>query len=79
MPPSMPATWRSTVCPADPDVHLALAELYLDHGWIDMAADKLAILGRFVELTGDEPARQRLCAIVGQRFPEDPRLTAICA
>lgn len=67
-----------TVCPADPDVHLALAELGLDHGWIDMAADKLALLGRFVELTGDEPARQRLCAIVGQRFPEDPRLTAIC-
>lgn len=68
-----------TVSPADPDVHLALAELDLDHGWIDMAADKLAILGRLVELTADEPARQRLCAIVSERFPEDPRLTAICA
>jgi tetratricopeptide (TPR) repeat protein len=68
-----------TVAPADPDLHLALAELDLDHGWIEMAADKLAILARFVELTGDTLARERLCAIVGERFPDDPRLTAICA
>lgn len=68
-----------TVAPADPDLHLALAELDLDHGWIELAADKLAILARFVELTGDTLARERLCAIVGERFPDDPRLTAICA
>jgi tetratricopeptide (TPR) repeat protein len=68
-----------TVAPADPDLHLALAELDLDHGWIEMAADKLAILARFVELTGDTLARERLCVVVGERFPDDPRLTAICA
>jgi tetratricopeptide (TPR) repeat protein len=67
-----------TVAPADPDLHLALAELELDHGWIQMAADKLAILARFVELTGDTLARERVCAMVGERFPDDPRLSAIC-
>jgi tetratricopeptide (TPR) repeat protein len=68
-----------TVAPADPDLHLALAELELDHGWTQMAADKLAILARFVELTGDAPARQRVCALAAERLPDDPRLSAICA
>lgn len=68
-----------TVAPADPDLHLALAELELDHGWIQVAADKLVILARFVELTGDALARERVCATVGERLPDDPRLSAMCA
>jgi tetratricopeptide (TPR) repeat protein len=68
-----------TVAPSDPDLHLVLAELELDHGWIQVAADKLAILYRFVELTGDSPARERVCAMIGERFPDDARLRALCA
>ena len=40
--------------PPDPDVHLLLAELYLDRGWRGPAADKLVLLGRLSRLTGDE-------------------------
>ena len=64
-----------TIAPADPDLHLALAELDLDHGWETAAADKLVILDRYVELTDNGPARERLRALVDARIPDDPRLS----
>ncbi len=67
------------IAPADPEIHLALAELYLDRGWRTLSADKLALLGRLVELTGDGAARARLCSLVAARFADEPRLTALCA
>jgi len=67
------------IAPADPEIHLALAELYLDRGWRTLSADKLVLLGRLVELTGDSAARARLCALVAARFADEPRLTSICA
>jgi tetratricopeptide (TPR) repeat protein len=68
-----------TVAPADPDLHLALAELDLDHGWDAAAADKLVILDRYVVLTGDGPARKRLHELAAERLPDDPRLSALRA
>ena len=68
-----------TVAPADPDLHLALAELDLDHGWVTAAADKLLILDRYVVLTGDGPARKRLHELVAERIPDDARLSALRA
>ena len=50
--------------PGDPDLHLALAELYLDRGWRDGAADKLVPprpARRAVRRRG--PARERLRAL----------------
>jgi len=67
------------IAPADPQIHLALAELYLDRGWRTLSADKLVLLGRLVDLTGDAPSRARLCALVAARFADEPRLTALCA
>lgn len=66
-----------TVAPADPDLHLALAELDLDHGWDEAAADKLVLLDRYVILTGDDPARKRLHELAAERLPDDPRLSAL--
>ncbi|MEO8228514.1 MAG: tetratricopeptide repeat protein [Chloroflexota bacterium] len=66
-----------TVAPADPDLHLALAELDLDHGWDAAAADKLVLLDRYVILTGDDPARKRLHELAAERLPDDPRLSAL--
>ena len=57
------------VVPADPEIHLALAELDLDHGWTQAARDKLAILDRFMELTADQPARERIAAFAAARLP----------
>ncbi len=67
------------LAPADPQIHLALAELYLDRGWRTLSADKLVLLGRLLELTGDTAARARLCRLVASRFADEPRLAAICA
>ena len=67
------------IMPADPDIHLLLAELYLDRGWRGPAADKLVLLGRLSQLTGDGATRGRLCYLAAARFPDDPRLAAICA
>ncbi|MEA2578778.1 MAG: Tetratricopeptide repeat [Chloroflexota bacterium] len=65
--------------PADPGLHLSLAGLYLDLGWRSTAADKLALLAQLAELDGDTGTRARLCALVAERLPEDPRLAALCA
>jgi tetratricopeptide (TPR) repeat protein len=64
--------------PSDPDIHLLLAELYLDRGWRGPAADKLVLLGRLSQLTGDGATRARLCYLAAARFPDDPRLAAVC-
>ena len=64
--------------PADPMLHLALAELYVDRGWRTAASDKLVLLSRLVELGGDPSTRERLCGLA-TRLPDDPRLEAICA
>jgi tetratricopeptide (TPR) repeat protein len=66
------------VSPADGDVHLSLTELYLDRGWRTPAADKLVLLGRLVDLAGDDLTRARLCTMAAERFPDDARLAAIC-
>ncbi len=57
------------VVPADPEIHLALAELDLDHGWTQAAREKLEILDRFMELTADQPARERIAAFAAARLP----------
>lgn len=64
--------------PADPTLHLTLAELYADRGWRTTAADKLVLLSRLVEVGGDPSIRDRVCGIA-TRLPDDPRLEAICA
>ncbi len=66
------------VSPAAGDVHLSLTELYLDRGWRAPAADKLVLLGRLVELAGDDLTRARLCTMAADRFPDDTRLAAYC-
>jgi len=65
--------------PADPGLHLNLAELYLDLGWRTIAADKLVLLARLAELDDDTETRARLCAVVADRLADDPRLVSLCA
>ena len=67
------------ILPSDPDIHLLLAELYLDRGWRGPAADKLVLLGRLSQLTGDGATKGRLCYLAAIKFPDDPRLAAVCA
>jgi tetratricopeptide (TPR) repeat protein len=64
--------------PADTALHLSLAELYIDRGWRSVAADKLVLLARLVDLGEDASARERICELAA-KVPDDPRLEAICA
>lgn len=64
--------------PADPGLHLALADLYLDQGWDPAAADKLRLLARLAELTDDVATRDRVCLIATERLADDPDLMRIC-
>ena len=64
--------------PADPGIHLALAELYLDQGWRALAIDKLALLGQLAALDEDPATTARVCAIARDRSLDAPRLAAIC-
>jgi tetratricopeptide (TPR) repeat protein len=66
------------IAPSDPGIHFALAQTYLDRGWRALAADKLLLIGRLAQLTGDAPTQARLCDLVVRRFPDDARLTALC-
>ena len=75
----MNATVDAGYARMDPDIHLLLAELYLDRGWRGPAADKLVLLGRLAQLTGDGATRARLCYLAAGQFPDDPRLAAVCA
>lgn len=64
--------------PSDAELHLTLAELYLDRGWKSVAADKLVLLARLLDLDGDAASRDQLCALAA-RLPDDPRLAAVCS
>ncbi len=67
------------IAPADPDLHLLLAELYLDHGWRELATDKLVLLGRIADLDGDAATRERLRQLVIDRLPDESRLADLVA
>ena len=62
--------------PADPDIHLALAGLYLDRGWRVSAVDKIILLGRLADLTADDATHDRLAMLVAERLKDEPRLAA---
>jgi tetratricopeptide (TPR) repeat protein len=56
--------------PDDPDLHIALAGLYIDRGWRTTASEKLALLERLAELSGDEATAERVRAVALQRLGE---------
>lgn len=64
---------------SDPDLHLLLAELYLDRGWRGQAIEKLLLLGRLADLDDDQAVRDRLSAIVTERLADEPRVAGLCA
>ena len=65
--------------PADPGLHLTLAELYLDLGWRATAVEKLVLMGRLAELGDDAETRSRVCVVVAARLPDEPALAPLCA
>jgi tetratricopeptide (TPR) repeat protein len=67
------------IAPGDPALHLLLAKLYAERGWLVPAREKLLLLGRLVDLTEDSAGRAEMCRIISQDFADDPALSALCA
>jgi tetratricopeptide (TPR) repeat protein len=67
------------VAPSDVDLHLLLAELYLDRGWRPLAVDKVLLLGRLADLDDDAVARERVRELVAERLADDPRVAELIA
>lgn len=67
------------IAPDDVDLHILLAELYLERGWRAPAADKLVLLARLASLADDATTRERICQLAGQQLPDEPRLADLCA
>jgi tetratricopeptide (TPR) repeat protein len=67
------------IAPADVDLHVLLAELYVERGWRSAAVDKLLLLARLAELEDDVATRERLCQVARERLPDEPRLVELCA
>ena len=63
------------VAPDDPELHLALVDLYLARGWRGLALEKLALLGRLVELDGDATAEEMVRSVAAASGADDPDLT----
>jgi hypothetical protein len=67
------------VAPSDVDLHLLLAELYLDRGWRPLAVDKILLLGRLADLDEDGPARDRVRTLAVERLADEPRVAELIA
>ncbi|HVL52926.1 MAG TPA: tetratricopeptide repeat protein [Vitreimonas sp.] len=67
------------IAPGDPELHLLLAELYLDRGWREPATEKILLLDRLIALSDDTAARDRICALIAERLPDEPRVASLCA
>jgi tetratricopeptide (TPR) repeat protein len=65
--------------PGDVDAHLVLVELYVARDWNNLAAEKLALLGRLADLNNDQATRARLCKVANRVFPRDERLASLFA
>jgi tetratricopeptide (TPR) repeat protein len=58
--------------PADAEVHLTLAELYLDRGWGDHLTEKLRLLARLADLDADVATVERVRALSGRSAGDGP-------
>jgi hypothetical protein len=58
--------------PGDPQVHLAIANLQLDHGWTPLATEKIELLLRLTALTGDIQAEADAHGLAAERLRDEP-------
>ena len=64
------------VAPGEPQVHLAIANLQLDHGWTALATEKIELLLRLTALTGDTQAEADAHGLAAERLRDAPAQAA---
>jgi tetratricopeptide (TPR) repeat protein len=67
------------IAPGDPAVHLAIANVQLDRGWQDFAADKLRLLLQLTALTGDTQAAADAHALAAERLRDDDAAAVVAS
>ncbi len=67
------------MAPSDLETHLVLVDLYLARDWSALAAEKLELLARLAELSGDDEGAKRVCAAATAAFPKDERFGSVCS
>ena len=60
------------ISPGDPHVHLAIANLQLDHGWTALAKEKIDLLLQLTALTGDTQAEADAHGLAAERLRDEP-------
>jgi tetratricopeptide (TPR) repeat protein len=65
--------------PGAPEVHLELARLYLQRGWSDRAAERLALLGRLLELEHDARLSKAVRELAAEYASRHHELAALAA
>ncbi|MFI5255565.1 MAG: hypothetical protein ACHQ15_08925 [Candidatus Limnocylindrales bacterium] len=69
---ALDACYRSlAVAPDDVALHLELVRLYRARGWVGLAAEKMALLGRLVDLSGTPDDVERVRAMRQAELPGD--------
>ena len=63
------------VAPGDPQVHLAIANLQLDHGWTALATEKIELLLRLTALSGDTQAEADARGLAAERLRDEPAVS----
>jgi tetratricopeptide (TPR) repeat protein len=64
-----------SIVPGDPHVHLAIANLQLDHGWTALATEKIELLLQLTALTGDTQAEADVHGLASERLRDEPSPT----
>ena len=64
------------VAPGEPQAHLAIANLQLDHGWTALASEKIELLLRLTALTGDTQAEADARGLAAERLRDEPAAPA---
>jgi tetratricopeptide (TPR) repeat protein len=59
------------IAPGDPHVHIAIANLQLDHGWTVLAKEKIELLLRLTALTGDTQAEADVHGLAAERLRDE--------
>jgi hypothetical protein len=59
------------IAPGDPQAHLAIANLQLDHGWTGLATEKIELLLRLTALTGDTQAEADVHGLASERLRDE--------
>ena len=60
------------IVPGDPQVHLAIANLQLDHGWLPVASEKVELLRELTALTGDSQGIADVQYLATERLRDVP-------